>query len=86
MARTISDPRHKALRQFLVSARKKAGLRQIDVAVRLRRSQDYVSHIETGQKIVGAIELAELAEVIGFDPAEAVRLLRGTAKGRKRGR
>ena len=79
MSRTISDPRHKALREFLVAKRKQSGLRQVDVAAKLRRTQDYVSHVETGQKVVGAVELAELAEAIGFDLAEALRLMHRAA-------
>jgi transcriptional regulator with XRE-family HTH domain len=64
--------RHEALRAFLVERRKKAGLRQIDLAKRLRRSQSYVTHVETGQKHVALIELIEWAEAIGFDPEEAI--------------
>lgn len=83
---TLGDPRHETLRAYLVAARKKAGLRQIDLAAKLQREQSYVSHVETGQKLVGAIELLEWAEALGFDPASAMRRLRlrlPTAKGPK---
>jgi transcriptional regulator with XRE-family HTH domain len=75
MARTPDSPRQKALRDFLVERRKKAGLRQVDLAKRLQRRQDYVSYVETGQKLVEVVELMEWAEAIGFDPRDAIKVL-----------
>ena len=72
MVRTLDSPRHEALRAFLVERGKIAGLRQIDLAKRLGRSQSYVSHVEIGQKRIALIELIEWAEAIGFDPEEAI--------------
>jgi hypothetical protein len=72
MSRALDARRHEALRAFLVERRKIAGLRQVDLAKRLGRSQSYVSHIEIGQKHVALIELIEWAEAIGFDPEEAI--------------
>jgi transcriptional regulator with XRE-family HTH domain len=72
MSRTVNARRHKALRAFLVERRKIAGLRQVDLAKRLSRSQSYVSHLEIGQKHIALIELIEWAEAIGFDPEEAI--------------
>jgi hypothetical protein len=37
MARTFDSPRHDALREFLVKKRKEAGLRRIELAMRLKR-------------------------------------------------
>jgi transcriptional regulator with XRE-family HTH domain len=75
MVRTLDSPRHEALRAFLVERRKKAGLRQVDLAKRLRRAQSYVTYVETGQKLVDVVELMEWAEVLGFDPREAIKRL-----------
>lgn len=72
MSRVIGSARHEALRAFIVEKRHNAGLRQIDLAKRLGRYQSYVTHIETGQKEIGFLELLELAEAIGFDPKDAV--------------
>jgi hypothetical protein len=72
MSRTLDARRHEALRAFLVECRRKAGLRQVDLAKRLGRSQSYVSHIEIGQKRIALIELIDWAEAIGFDPEEAI--------------
>jgi transcriptional regulator with XRE-family HTH domain len=75
MARTFDSLRHEALRRFLVQQRKNAGLRQIDLAKRLKRRQDYVSYVETGQKLVEVVELMEWAEAIGFDAQDAIKTL-----------
>lgn len=76
MSRYRNSPRHEALRSFVVEKRTKAGLRQIDLAKRLKRYQSYVTHIETGQKEIGVVELLELAEAIGFDPIQALRRIK----------
>jgi transcriptional regulator with XRE-family HTH domain len=75
MARTSDSPRHDALREFLVRKRKEADLRQVDLAKRLKRRQDYISYVETGQKLVEVVELMEWAEAIGFDPKDAIKAL-----------
>ncbi len=75
MARVFASPRHEALRAFLLEQRQRAGLRQVDLAKRLKRGQDYVSNVETGQKIVNVVELMEWADAIGFDPREALKRL-----------
>jgi transcriptional regulator with XRE-family HTH domain len=75
MARTFDSGRHEALRAFLVEKRTKAGLRQVDLAKRLKRRQDYISYVETGQKLVEVVELMEWAQALGFDAREAIRHL-----------
>jgi transcriptional regulator with XRE-family HTH domain len=80
MVRTLESPRHEALRAFLVERRKKAGLRQVDLAKRLRRSQSYVTYVETGQKLIDVVELMEWAEAIGFDARDAVKRLYKTSR------
>jgi transcriptional regulator with XRE-family HTH domain len=80
MARAFASPRHEALRVFLKGKRKSVKLRQVDVAKKLKRGQDYVSTLERGQKIVDVIELMEWAEAVGFDPCEAIRHLSKTPR------
>jgi transcriptional regulator with XRE-family HTH domain len=75
LVRTLDSPRHEALRAFLVERRDKAGLSQTDLAKRLRRSQSYVSYVETGQKLVDVVEMMEWAEAIGFDAPDAIKRL-----------
>jgi transcriptional regulator with XRE-family HTH domain len=80
MARTFASPRHEALAALLAEKRRAAGLRQVDLAKRLKRGQDYISDVETGQKILGAIELMEWADAIGFDARDAIKRLYKAAK------
>jgi transcriptional regulator with XRE-family HTH domain len=80
MVRTLDSPRHEALRKFLVERRKKAGLRQVDLAKRLRRSQSYVTYVETGQKLIDVVEMMEWAEAIGFDARDVIKHLAKTAR------
>ena len=75
MARTFASPRHDVLRAFLAEKRKAAGLKQADLAKLLKRGQDYVSDVETGQKVVGFVEVMEWAEAIGFDARDVVKRL-----------
>lgn len=82
MARVFASPRHEALRAFLLEQRQRSGLRQVDLAKRLKRGQDYVSTVETGQKIVNVVELMEWAEAIGFDPRDAIKRLAKVPRAR----
>ena len=75
MARSIDSPRHPAIAALLIAERNKAGLRQVDLAKKLKRGQDYISYVETGRKVVDVVEFLEWAEAIGFDPAKAIREL-----------
>jgi transcriptional regulator with XRE-family HTH domain len=84
VARAFASPRHEALRTFLVKQRKAAGLRQVDLAKRLKRGQDYVSDVERGQKIVNVVELMEWADALGFDPREVMKLLSESSKRKPR--
>ncbi|HET7216362.1 MAG TPA: helix-turn-helix transcriptional regulator [Terriglobia bacterium] len=47
----------------LKEARSTARLTQVEVAMRLSRPQSFVSKIESGERRVDAVELAELAEL-----------------------
>lgn len=78
MARSLGSPRHEAIAALLARERKKAKLRQVDLAKRLKRRQDYVSYVETGQKVVDLVEFLDWAEAIGFDVAEAIKAIRRT--------
>lgn len=75
MSRTFSSPRHDALIRFLIKKREDAGLTQRDLAKKLKRNQSFVATYELGEKRIDVVELLELAEVIGFDPKDAIRKL-----------
>jgi transcriptional regulator with XRE-family HTH domain len=79
MPKTVTSPLQKKLARMLVERRKQAGLRQIDVAEKLGGYQSWVTHLESGQRRIDAIELIELGKLLHFDPADLVRKL---ARGR----
>jgi ribosome-binding protein aMBF1 (putative translation factor) len=55
--------------------RKKAGLRQVDLAKKMGVYQSWVTHMESGQRRIDVVELIELGKAIGFDAADMVRKL-----------
>lgn len=55
--KTIYTKAHKKLVARLREARLAAGLTQVEVAQKLRRPQSFVSHLESGQRRIDAIEL-----------------------------
>jgi transcriptional regulator with XRE-family HTH domain len=63
MEKTIYTKSHRYLVGQLIKARKKAGLKQKDVAGRLGRTQSYVSKIEAGQCRIDVVQLKEFAEI-----------------------
>ncbi|QUS42241.1 XRE family transcriptional regulator [Tardiphaga alba] len=75
MPKTVTSPLQKKLAAMLVEARKKADLRQIDLAEKLGVYQSWVTHMESGQRRIDVVELIELGRIMGFDPAEMVRVL-----------
>jgi transcriptional regulator with XRE-family HTH domain len=75
MPKTVTSPIQKKLAATLVELRKKAGLRQMDLAKKLGVYQSWVTHLESGQRRIDVVELIELSRAIGFDPAQVVRKL-----------
>ena len=75
MSRTLGSSRHRALVDYVIAQRKKAGLTQVQVAKKLRRYQSYVTLLETGQRRIDVVEFLDLAEAIGFDAPAALRAL-----------
>jgi ribosome-binding protein aMBF1 (putative translation factor) len=56
---------YKRLLARLREARLNSGLRQVDVAKRLKRRQSYVSDCESGERRVDVVELYEFAKLYG---------------------
>lgn len=73
MPKTLGDARHRALIEFLISKRLEAGLKQSDLADRLRVYQSFIARLESGERRVDVVELVRIANVLGFNPEEAVR-------------
>jgi transcriptional regulator with XRE-family HTH domain len=65
MGRSIYTREHQLLASLLRDVRLRAGLRQVDVAQAMRRSQSFVSDYESGQRRLDLVELRALCEVLG---------------------
>jgi ribosome-binding protein aMBF1 (putative translation factor) len=74
--KTIATKRHKCLAKWLRAEREAKGLNQTDVAKCLRRSQSWITKLETGQRPIHVIEFLALARAIGFDAVKMLRKLR----------
>jgi HTH-type transcriptional regulator/antitoxin HipB len=73
MPKTLHSARHLLLVELLTSSRKRAGLSQAQVARALGRHQPFIDTLESGQRRIDVVELIELAEAIGFDPARLLK-------------
>lgn len=67
MARSLSDPRYKAMIERLVALRHAADLTQRDVAERLSESQTYVWKVEKCQQRLDPLQLVEWLRAIDAD-------------------
>jgi len=66
------DPRQK-LPELLRSLREETGIRQMDLAKRLRKPQSFVSKYESGERRLDVIELREVCLALGISLEEFVR-------------
>jgi transcriptional regulator with XRE-family HTH domain len=69
MSKSVFTDANRVVIQVLVTARKTAGLRQEDVAVRLGKPQSFISRIESGQRRVDVIEFYAIALAMNADAA-----------------
>lgn len=63
MPKTIHSKKYKQLVGRLRSARLEAGLTQKDVAIRIKKSQSYLSKVEMGEQRLDIIELKAFADL-----------------------
>jgi transcriptional regulator with XRE-family HTH domain len=75
VGKTLGSDRHIALIALLIEKREKAGLTQAELAEKLGEYQSFIARLESGQRRVDVVEFIELAEILGFDPAAAIRSL-----------
>ena len=67
MPTIIYSREYKNLTKKLQKARKEAGLKQIDVALKLRKPQSYISKIEKGERRIDVVELKKVAKIYKKD-------------------
>ena len=65
MSKTIWTKEYAKFIKKLKQARLKAGLRQIEVAKKLKRPQSYISRVESGGYRLDIVEVKRFAKVYG---------------------
>lgn len=70
------DDRYTIIRSQLISARKKKGLRQSDLAKNLNVRQQFISKIETAERGIDVLEFLTLAEALDLDPSDILSQLK----------
>ena len=79
---TIQTKRHKRLIAALIAERKRAGINQVALAKKLKRSQTFVARMESGRRRIDVIEFMDLAEAIGFNAPKLLEALAQVPHGR----
>ena len=71
--KTIHTPCHIALIRLLKEKRRASGIRQVEVAKKMKKQQNWMSRIEKGDRRLDVCQFLELADLIGFDPIKVLR-------------
>ncbi len=75
MRKSTHTAPYRRLLAALKKARQDAGLNQVQVAARLGRHQSFVSKIESGERRLDVIELAQLCRVYRKDLLQFIKSL-----------
>jgi transcriptional regulator with XRE-family HTH domain len=67
MTTSIYTKDYRYITEKLLEARKKANLKQIEVAKKLGKPQSYVSKVEKGERRIDVVELKILAKIYNKD-------------------
>jgi transcriptional regulator with XRE-family HTH domain len=73
--KSLRSAEHRALCSLLIAERRKAGLKQADVAERLGKPQSYVAKYEGGERRLDVVEFIRVAVALGADPSRLLRAL-----------
>ncbi|MGA9852265.1 MAG: helix-turn-helix transcriptional regulator [Gammaproteobacteria bacterium] len=71
--RRASETQKRKVPELLRDLREAAGLRQVDLAARLKRPQSFVSKYESGEKTLDFLEVREVCRALGTSLADFVR-------------
>jgi transcriptional regulator with XRE-family HTH domain len=81
MIKSVHSEPYSVFAALLVGARKKAGMRQVELAQKLSKPQSFVSKFECGERRLDVIEFLTIMDALGGDPlailAEASKALHG---------
>lgn len=80
MRKSIPQTHYATLRKLLKECRLNEGLRQVDLARRLRKEQNYVSRYERGDRRLDVLELREICSALDVGVIEFMRRLEKALK------
>jgi transcriptional regulator with XRE-family HTH domain len=72
LANSTDDIRYRRLLKALAAGRKTALITQAQLAKKLRKSQQFVSKYESGERRLDAIEFADICYALGLDPGDVL--------------
>ena len=70
LGKTLRSRGHRALIAILVSARRRAGMTQRELAARIRRPRSFVGRMEAGERRIDVIEFIQIVRAVDGDPKE----------------
>lgn len=73
MEKSIYSREHARLRSLLRQFRVSAGLRQIELAAKLKKPQSFVSNYERGERRLDLLELRQVCSALGVGLVEFVK-------------
>jgi transcriptional regulator with XRE-family HTH domain len=80
MQKSLKSPDYARLIELLVAVRHAAGIRQQELAKKLRKPQSFIAKYEGGERRIDLIEFIEIVQALGADP---VKLFRDFAAGKE---
>ncbi len=75
MRKSVHSDQYRKVIDWLIAARKAAGLTQQQVADRLDRPQSFVAKYEGGERRLDIVEFVTIAKQLKADPASAISLI-----------
>jgi transcriptional regulator with XRE-family HTH domain len=73
--KSLNTRNYKTFLELLYQARVGSGLRQSDLADKLKVPQSFVSKIESGERRIDIIELIEICDAIGISLTDFIKAL-----------
>ena len=67
MGKTIRTKEYAVFIERMIKARMQSGLRQIDVAKKMKRPQSYISRVESGEYRLDILEVKKFAKLYNKD-------------------
>lgn len=69
----LQQKEYKRAGRVLAAARQSAGVKQLELAAKLRKPQSFVSSYEIGQRRIDVLELIRIAGALEIDPVDLFR-------------